>query len=63
MTESEPFLSVEEVAERFGVAPSWVYKQAEARRIAYYRVGRYLRFDPVDIDAYVRRHRIEPADA
>ena len=45
------------------VPRSWVYKQAEARRIPYYKVGHYLRFDPADISAYVRRNRIELADA
>ena len=57
------FLSVPEVAEILAVPRSWVYKQAEARRIPYYKVGHYLRFDPADISAYVRRNRIELADA
>lgn len=46
-----PLLSVEQVAARLAVPRSWVYKQAQTRRIAYYKVGHYLRFDPADIDA------------
>jgi excisionase family DNA binding protein len=46
-------LDVEAVATRLNVRQSWVYAQVEANRLAHIKVGRYLRFDPDAIEAYI----------
>jgi excisionase family DNA binding protein len=60
MKHPESFISVKEVAKLLGRQPSWVYKQAEARRIPYYKVGHYLMFRLSEVEAYVQRCRVEP---
>ena len=52
--QSERLLSVREVAEMLNVSVSWVYVQTEQRQIPFLKLGRYLRFRPSDIAAYVR---------
>jgi excisionase family DNA binding protein len=39
---SRGLLSVEELAEKLGVKPSWVYRHADD--LGAYRLGKYLRF-------------------
>ena len=50
----ERLLTVRDVAQRLNVRESWVYIQTEASQIPFVRIGRYLRFRPSDIDAYLR---------
>jgi excisionase family DNA binding protein len=58
----EPYqyrLTVGDVAEQTNTTIAWVYRQVESRRIAYVRVGRFLRFAQEDIDDYLARQRVE----
>jgi hypothetical protein len=43
MNSSDEFLTVEELAVRLRVKPSWVYGHADS--LGAYRLGKYLRFD------------------
>jgi excisionase family DNA binding protein len=52
-------LTVADVAEQTNTNTAWVYRQVESRRIAYVRVGRFLRFSQQDIDDYLARQRVE----
>lgn len=47
-------LSMEEAAAYLGRPVGWMYKVSAARRIRSYRVGRYVRFDKADLDAFVQ---------
>jgi hypothetical protein len=40
--------------ELLGVPGSWVLTQARADRIPHVRLGRYVRFDPVEIETWWR---------
>ena len=55
--EIERLLSVGEVAERLGVAPSWVYTEAEARRLPSFKLGKYRRFRLSEILAWLETRR------
>ena len=50
---SGKLLTAEEVAERLDVGVKWVWAQASAGRIPHVRVGRYKRFRPEAIDAWI----------
>lgn len=56
-------LSVPEVAERLGTGPRFVYRLVDERRIPFIHVGRYLRFEPADVEAYIAGRRTEVIDA
>ena len=46
-------LTAQDVAERLGVAPSWVWAQARAGRIPHIRLGRYCRFREEALEAWI----------
>jgi excisionase family DNA binding protein len=51
-------LTLEEVADRLNTNPRHVRRLVFERRIAYCKIGRYVRFHPDDVDEYVDRHRV-----
>ena len=55
--DSEPLITVKEVARRFGVPPSWVYSHAEDGSLPSLKIGRYRRFEPEAIEEYLRGQR------
>jgi excisionase family DNA binding protein len=57
----ERLLTLGEVAERLNTTPRHVRRLVFERRIAYRKLGRYVRFHPDDVAEYVAAHRIEPA--
>jgi excisionase family DNA binding protein len=54
----ERLLTMEEVAERLRTTPRHVRRLVFERRIAYRKLGRYVRFHPDDVDEYVAAARI-----
>ncbi len=58
---TEPLLTVADVAELFGVRTRFVYRLVDERRIPFIKVGRYLRFDPADVEAYIAEQRTDVA--
>jgi excisionase family DNA binding protein len=56
----EKLLTLAEVAERLNTTPRHVRRLVAERRIAYRKLGRYVRFHPDDVDEYVAANRIEP---
>lgn len=65
---SERLLTATELAHRLGVPAKWPLAQARAGHIPHVRLGRYVRFDAADVDAWLetvkagggpayRRHR------
>ncbi len=47
-------------ATQLAVPASWVRAEARADRIPHVRLGRYVRFDPVELDAWWRERRRGP---
>jgi excisionase family DNA binding protein len=52
-------LTMEEVAERLNTTPRHVRRLVAQRRIAYRKLGRYVRFHPADVDEYIAANRVE----
>ena len=57
----DTLLSVEQAAERLGTSARFVRRLVFERRIAYRKLGRYVRFHPDDLAEYVAAHRVEVA--
>ncbi|MDA0168373.1 helix-turn-helix domain-containing protein [Solirubrobacter taibaiensis] len=47
-------LTANQVAERLGVKPGWVWAQARAGRIPHVQLGRYRRFREEALDDWLR---------
>jgi excisionase family DNA binding protein len=50
-------LTAAQVGERFQVPPSQVYRLARTGQLTVIRIGRYRRFDPRDLEAWLERQR------
>jgi len=50
-------LRVEDVAERIGASKQTVYLLARENALPSVRWGRSVRFDPADVEAFIREHR------
>jgi len=46
-------LTAEEIADRLGVTPQWVWAQARAGQMPHVRLGRYRRFRESAVEAWV----------
>lgn len=55
-----PMLGVGELAERLGTTERFVRRLVGDRRIAFHKVGKYVRFDQDDVDDWIARGRVEP---
>jgi excisionase family DNA binding protein len=60
---TDKLLTTEEAAERLNITPRHVRRLVFERRIAYRKVGRYVRFHPDDLAEYVAGHRVEVPQA
>lgn len=49
-------MTAAQLAERWQVPVRTVYAWAKRNAIPHYRAGRLLRFDPVEVEEYFRRH-------
>jgi excisionase family DNA binding protein len=55
----DKLLTVEEAAERLGTSVRFLRRLIAERRIAFVRVGRHVRIDPADLDAFIAAGRVE----
>jgi excisionase family DNA binding protein len=58
---TDRLLTMEEAAERLRTTPRHVRRLVFERRIAYRKVGRFVRFHPDDLADYVAAQRVEVA--
>ena len=54
-----PLMTVEQVAEHLGTPVRFVRRLVAERRIAFSRVGRYVRISADDLDAFIAAGHIE----
>ncbi|MFN0092264.1 MAG: helix-turn-helix domain-containing protein [Acidimicrobiales bacterium] len=59
---SAPLIDIAQAAERLGVTPRFVRRLVEERRIPFHKIGKYVRFDPADIDRFAMHGRVEPVN-
>lgn len=53
-------LTVQEAARYLAVSVSTMYGWVWQRRISFVKVGKALRFDPSDLEAFVEANRVRP---
>ncbi len=58
--QASAWLDVEAAAAHLGMSIAFVRKLVLEHRIRYYKVGQRLRFDPQDLDDFIRAGRVEP---
>ncbi|WP_395161503.1 helix-turn-helix domain-containing protein, partial [Ilumatobacter sp.] len=58
-TSAAPLLDVNQVAERLCVSPRFVRRLIDERRIPFCKLGKFVRFEPGDVDAWVTERRVE----
>ncbi len=54
MSEQEPWVSVEDVAEHLGIAKDTVYRWIESKALPAHRIGRLWKFKLSEVDQWVR---------
>ena len=59
----DKLLTLAEVAERLNTTPRHVRRLVFERRIAYRKLGRYVRFHPDDLEEYITANRVEVGGA
>ena len=52
--EEQKLLNVHEMAQILGVPASWLYRRTCERQIPFYKVGKYVRMNPVEVIASLR---------
>jgi len=53
MTMAKPYLTVEDVAKRFGVNPTTVYRLVQQGRLPGFKVGNQWRFSEIRLEEWV----------
>ena len=54
-------LTVEQAAEYLGTQPRFIRRLIEERRIGYTKLGRFVRLQRDDLEAFVAAGRVDPA--
>jgi len=52
-------IDIHKTAERLGVKVHTLYGWVNQRRIPYVKVGRLVRFDPQDIEAWIEKNKVK----
>jgi excisionase family DNA binding protein len=55
-------LTVEQVAERLGTTVRFVRRLRAERRLAFVKLGKHLRVDSTDLEAFIDAHRERATD-
>lgn len=51
-------LSVDDVAVQLDCIPSYVRHLCSRAMIGHYKIGKFLRFDQAQVDAFLEKHRV-----
>jgi excisionase family DNA binding protein len=54
---TDVLLTPDDLAAKFNVRKTWIYIKVESGELPHVRLGRYLRFRLVDVEAYLRAQR------
>jgi excisionase family DNA binding protein len=58
-TTRDPLLDVDALAEALGVTPRHIRRLVAERRIPFFKVGKFVRFDPGAIDLWLDQTRVD----
>ena len=57
---SKELWTVQEVAKNYRLKDSWVYQHMG--ELPHYKLGNLVRFDPDELDDFLRKHRSRPKE-
>jgi excisionase family DNA binding protein len=57
-----PMLTPQEAAERLNVTLRFIRRLCHERRVPYTKVGKLVRFDPDELEAWILAQRVVPRD-
>lgn len=57
---ARPLLDVNGLAAYLNVNVGYIRRLVHERRVPFHKIGKFVRFDPDDIDRWVRAQRAEP---
>ena len=57
-TNRRPLLNIDAVAQALGVTPRHVRRLVSERRIPFFKVGRFVRFDPGELDLWLEQQKV-----
>lgn len=57
-----PLLNVDQAAECLGTSPRFIRRLIAERRIAFTKLGKHVRIDSTDLDAFIARGRVDPGE-
>jgi excisionase family DNA binding protein len=60
--QGRPMLKPEEVAERLNVSLRFIRRLCHERRVPYTKVGKFVRFDADEFEAWIATQRVIPRD-
>lgn len=60
--EPTPLLDIAAAAAHLGVSEVFIRRLVLEKRIRYYKVGKFVRFRPADLEAFVEAGRREPVE-
>ena len=60
---AEPLLDIDGVAARLGMSTRFVRRLIEERRVPFVKLGRLVRFDPVEVEAWIAASQVAPHQA
>lgn len=56
-----PLIDAKAASQLLGVPYTWLLAQARANRIPHQRLGHYVRFDPDDLQTWLKETKSEPS--
>jgi excisionase family DNA binding protein len=58
---TEQLIDIAGLAERLGVSERFVRRLVDERRIPFLKIGRHVRFQPDDVERWIRASRVDPS--
>ena len=55
----QPLVDVAGLAERLGVSERFVRRLVSERRVPFHKIGKFVRFDAVEIDVWIAERRVD----
>ncbi len=54
-----PLLDIEAAASRLNVTERFIRRMVQERRVPHLKIGKFVRFDPVELDEWIDEQRID----
>lgn len=60
--ETPQLLDIAGLASRLGVTERFVRRLIAQRRVPFYKIGKFVRFDPLEIDTWIDQRRVQAVE-